>query len=146
MDRPFSVTLLPLCVRLYTCSPSDFEQTIHRHSFYRIHHDTLALTLLPDEITLYLYVKPEDSVNVENHQILRRITISDPRLYYVFDIHEDVPGIDHVGIIHNISHYFLQKQIPILYVNTYGHNLVFVSEDHYTEAKQILQDIGRLSV
>jgi hypothetical protein len=146
MDRRFSVTLLPLCVHLYTCSPADFEQTIHRHSFYRIHTDALALTLLPDEITLYLYVKPEDPVNLENHHILRRITTSDSRLYHVFDIHEDVPGIDHVGIIHRISQFFLQKQIPILYLNTYGHNLVLVSEDHYVNAKQILQDIGRLSV
>jgi hypothetical protein len=145
MDERFSVTLLPLCIRLYSCSKQLFHTTVHPYEFYRIHQDVLTITLLEDEVTLYLYVKPDDPINIENHQILRRTTTSDPRLYYVFDIHEDVPGIDHIGIIHRISKYFLQKQIPILYVNTYGHNLVFVSEDHYADARQILQDIGRLT-
>jgi hypothetical protein len=144
MDR-FSVTLLPDCVRLYTCSKSVFEQTVHPHQMYRIHTDILGITLLQDEITFYMYVKSDDNINTENHLLLRRITTHDPRLYHVFDIHEDIPGIDHVGIIHNISRYFLEKQIPILYVNTYGHNLILVSEDHYPVARQILQDIGRLS-
>jgi len=112
---------------------------------YRIHTDILGITLLQDEITFYMYVKSDDNINTENHLLLRRITTHDPRLYHVFDIHEDIPGIDHVGIIHNISRYFLEKQIPILYVNTYGHNLILVSEDHYPVARQILQDIGRLS-
>lgn len=144
MER-FSVTLLPDCVRLYTCSPSVFEQTVHPHQFYRIHKDVLSITLLHDEITLYLYVKLEDTVNAENHSLLRRMTTYDPRLYYVFDIHEDIPGIDHVGIIHYLSRYFLERGIPILYVNTYGHNLILVSEDHYPLARQILEDRGRLT-
>lgn len=141
----FSVTLIPSRARLYTTSKSIFYDVIHRYDFYRIHEDILTITILEDEITLYVYVKPDDPINVENHQILRRTTTSDPRLYYVFDIHEDVPGIDHVGIIHTISHYFLEKHIPILYINTYGHNLILVSEDHYADANHILQDIGRLS-
>lgn len=57
----------------------------------------------------------------------------------VYDLHEDIPGIDHVGIIHRISGMFLEKEIPILYVNTFGHNLVFVAEEHQMAASAVLR-------
>jgi hypothetical protein len=68
--------------------------------------------------------------------------VHDPRVYRAIDIHEDVPGIDHVGIIYQISKRFVDKQIPILYINTYGHNIVLVLEEYLPRAFEVLKEIA----
>jgi hypothetical protein len=53
-----------------------------------------------------------------------------------------VPGIDHVGIIYQISKRFVEKHIPILYINTYGHNIVLVLEEYLPRAFEVLKEIA----
>lgn len=136
MDR-FSVSVLPHRVRLYTCSPAVFQEILLPFSCLNW-SDVLTLTVLEGEVTFYLLDRPGDPSNQEVHTVLRRFATADPRRYDVFDLHEDVPGIDHVGIIHRISGIFLEMGIPILYVNTFGHNLVFVAEENGLAAYQVL--------
>lgn len=137
MDR-FSVSALPYRIRLYTCTPSVFQQILLPFSCLDWSTDILTLTVLEGEVTFYVEDRPGDLRNQEAHTVLRRFTTADPRRYDVYDLHEDVPGIDHVGIIHRISGFFLERAIPILYVNTFGHNLVFVSEEHREAAQLVL--------
>jgi hypothetical protein len=75
--------------------------------------DVLTLTVIEGEVTLYVYDRPGEVKNQEVHTVLRRFTTADPRRYMVYDLHEDIPGIDHVGIIHHISGLFMEQEIPI---------------------------------
>lgn len=141
-NRRFSVSVLPERIRLYTCSRHDYLSMIVHFRLYDINTDVLCQTFHGDEISFYMYDRPEEAENVARHAIFSRSCTSDPRTYCVADIHEDLPGIDHVGIIHYLSGLFYEKQIPILYVNTYGHNLILISEEHMTTAMSILAQIA----
>lgn len=144
LDDPkrFSVTILPNRVKLYKCDPDVFKNILLHFPSHDVTKDVLCQMILDNEITFYLYYKEKDSHNLLVHGFFTTVCMSDQRIYHVIDIHEDVPGIDHIGIIHHLSRFFLEKQIPILYVNTYGHNLVFVAEDYMKTAMEILEKIS----
>lgn len=141
-QKRFSVTILPNRVKLYKCDPDVFKNILLHFPSYDITKDVLCQMMLDNEITFYLYYKETDGHNLLVHGFFTTVCMSDQRIYHVIDIHEDVPGIDHIGIIHHLSRFFLEKEIPILYVNTYGHNLVFVAEDYMTSAMEILEKIS----
>jgi len=67
--------------------------------------------------------------------------ICDPRKYHVVNIHEDLPGIDHIGIVNKISKLFLEINIPILYINTYSYNLILISDEHFEKAMELISKI-----
>jgi hypothetical protein len=110
-----------------------------KHHFYDISKDILCQTMLDNEITFYMRVLED---NAASHSVFQSICICDPRSYRAIDIHEDVPGIDHVGIIYRISQRFVEKQLPILYINTYGHNLVLILDQYFASAMDVLKDIA----
>lgn len=118
----FTVTYINKNVQIYKlqypmCSPSIICQT----NFLQ-------------EYTIYKYVSEDDD-------LFKKIAQNyDRRFYHVFILHEDCPGIDHVGIVHFISGLFSNKNIPILYLNTYSHNVIFVNEEHLEEALLILKN------
>ena len=99
--------------------------------------DLLCQTVMYNEVTFYVWLR-----GGALHHVLQQQCQTDGRTYSVWDIHEDVPGIDHVGIISRISERFAQRGLPILYVNTYGHNVVFVSEEHRADAIEVLQGMA----
>ena len=137
MDR-FSVTRLPYPIRLYTCSREEWS-TIMRYHLYDLTRDILCQTILENEITLYVHVLAENEMV---HKMLEKIGITDPRIYHAIDLHEDLPGIDHIGIIYRISQKLVEQDIPILYFNTYGHNIVLVSDEYLDRAWMVLQQIA----
>jgi hypothetical protein len=141
-QKRFSVTILPNRVKLYKCDRDVFKNILLHFPSYDITKDVLCQMMLDNEITFYLYYKETDGHNLLVHGFFTTVCMSDQRIYHVIDIHEDVPGIDHIGIIHHLSRFFLEKDIPILYVNTYGHNLVFVAEEYMTSAMEILEKIS----
>lgn len=141
-NRRFSVSLLPDRVRIYTCSRHDYLNMIVHFRLYDLNTDILSQTLLEDEISFFMYYRPEDPENTARHLIFSRSCTSDPRTYSIMDIHEDLPGIDHVGIIHYLSGLFYEKQIPILYINTYGHNIILINEENVSNAMTILEQIA----
>jgi len=99
----------------------------------------LCQTFLEDEITLYKFSGDDD-------QIFDSIcTIRDPREYNVINIHEDLPGIDHIGIVHKISGYFVENEIPLLYINTFSYNLILISDEHLEKALNVLEKISIVS-
>lgn len=139
MDMPrFSVSRLSFCVTIYHSTQEHARELMR---YYDPIRDVLGYTVLENEVTFYLSMLP---TNTATHEIFRMKCMSDGRRYHVFDIHEDQPGIDHVGIIHRISKRFVEHNIPILYVNTYGHNLVLVEEEHVSRVVELLSDIAYL--
>ena len=132
----FSVTFLDKKARLYTCNSQVYTNCFNDSRFI------LCQTRLDDEHTFYVYDVPNDIENVADHNLFKAMCISDPRVYTVINIHEDCPGIDHIGIIHHISGYFLKKHIPILYINTYGHNLILVSDEYLSQVQDIFSEIA----
>jgi len=117
----FSVTSLPNIVRIYQL----------RYPLYS--PSLLCTTNLHDEYTVYKYTGKDDG-------IFESLSIQyDPRNYHVYSIHEDCPGLSHIGIVHYLSGLISKENIPILYVNTYGSNLVFVSDEYNENAVSIMK-------
>ena len=118
----FSITCLPDLVRIYQL----------RYPIYS--PGVLCTSFLEDECTVYKFINKDD-------ELFESLSVQfDPRKYYVYSIHEDCPGISHIGIVHYLSGLFSKKDIPILYVNTYASNLVFVSEEYHNIALEIIKE------
>jgi hypothetical protein len=138
----FSIEILPSKIKLYKCTRDEYKNIIDKYNLYN-DEDILCKTMIEDEITFYYHIR-NDKDNRYIHYILSKICVSDTREYTVINIFEDLPGIDHVGIIYNISRLLLEKNIPILYINTFGHNLVLISDEYINNAIESLKTIGNI--
>lgn len=138
----FSIEILPSKIKLYKCTIDEYKNIIDKYNLYN-DEDILCKTMIEDEITFYYHIR-NDKDNRYIHYILSKICVSDTREYTVINIFEDLPGIDHVGIIYNISRLLLEKNIPILYINTFGHNLVLISDEYINNAIESLKTIGNI--
>ena len=131
----FSTTLLPRKVRIYKFSRDEYERNyIH---FIR-NENVMCQTFIEDEITLYKYVSTLDN-DKEEKKFEDICSSFDPRDYNIINIHEDIPGIDHIGIVYHISGIFYKNSIPLLYINTYSHNLILISEEFIDKALDVLK-------
>jgi len=140
----FSSCIYPKKVKIYKCNRESFSDIVIKHKIYSFSNDILCQTFLDDEITFYMYVN-DIKENKISHYLMSNVCISDQRLYNIIDIHEDVPGIDHIGIINYISKFFLEQQIPILYINTFSHNIILVSDEYMEDVSLILKNISHFS-
>jgi hypothetical protein len=117
----FSVSTIDTPVRIYQmpfamCSPS-----------------ILCQTHVMDEHTVFKFKHEDDDF------FLKNAVRCDTRWHYGFILHEDCPGIDHVGIVHFISGLFSKQHIPLLYLNTYSNNIILIAEENVTRAKEIMK-------
>jgi uncharacterized protein len=65
-----------------------------------------------------------------------------PDVYRVLQIHEGCSGINHIGIVSEISSLFSDIHISIFYINTYNNNFILVKEKDYNRAKNALKSLG----
>lgn len=131
----FSITPIDKKVILYKCSNDDYS-IIKRLD---LSSDMfMCISNIQNEVSLFCY---DDDAYEFSHNILKRLCISDNRKYSIFNIHEDLPGIDHIGIISHISSLFTANQLPILYINTFSYNLILVSDEYHEKALAILEKI-----
>lgn len=146
----FSASILNTKVKLYQSTREDYAlhkdvlDTIVKNDNENEKNYVMMKTSVEEEITLFIYYDDEDAKNKFVHMILEQYMKSDPRIYHIINIHEDIPGIDHIGIISTISRLFSKREIPILYVNTYSYNLVLVSEECKIRALEVLGEISYL--
>jgi len=127
----FSTTLLPQKVRIYKFTREEYERNyIH---FIRT-ENVMCQTFVDDEVTLYKYISDKEDLKFSEI-----CSTSDTREYNVINIHEDIPGIDHIGIVYHISGMFYKSNIPLLYINTYGYNLILISEEFIGRAVDVLK-------
>lgn len=144
----FSASILNTKVKLYQCTREDYA--LHKDVLDTIVKNdneknyVMMKTTVEEEITLFIYYEDDDAKNKFVHMILEQYMKTDPRVYHIINIHEDIPGIDHIGIISTISRLFSKREIPILYVNTYSYNLVLVSEECKIRALEVLGEISYL--
>lgn len=136
----FSIRIMPEKIKLYKCNREEYKNIISKYNLYS-EDDILCKTILEDEVTFYYSIKNNKDNNYV-HYVLSKICLCDTREYTVINIYEDLPGIDHVGIIYNISRLLLEENIPILYINTYGHNLILVSDEHIDNSIRTIKKIG----
>ena len=123
---PFSVHALADPIRVYSLPYPIYSPSV------------LCQTYVMNECTIFKRVAEDD-------EMFRTMALKyDPRLYHVFSVYEDCPGIDHVGIVHFLSGMFSSHQIPILYVNTYSYNLIFISEEYLDTAVALFKTNPRL--
>ena len=123
---PFSVHALADPVRIYSLPYPIYSPSV------------LCQTYVMNECTIFKRVAEDDAM-------FRTMALAhDPRLYHVFSVYEDCPGIDHVGIVHFLSGMFSIHSIPILYVNTYSYNLIFISEEYLDTALELFKKNPRL--
>lgn len=134
--QTFSSSVYPTRVRIYRFTREQYYQ--HFREFIRS-DQIMAQTFLDDEVTVFKFTGTDDDV------FQGICETYDPREYHVINIHEDMPGIDHIGIVHQISGYFVQAMIPLLYINTFAYNLILVSDEHIERALAILREISNLS-
>ena len=64
-----------------------------------------------------------------------------PDIYRVIQIHEGCSGIDHIGIVSEISSLFADINISILYINTYNNNFILIKEKDYNKGINALTSI-----
>uniref|UniRef100_A0A6C0KD75 CASTOR ACT domain-containing protein n=1 Tax=viral metagenome TaxID=1070528 RepID=A0A6C0KD75_9ZZZZ len=127
----FSTTLMPRKVRIYKFTRDEYRR--HYRLFIKSDENIMCQTFLEDEITLYKYSGDDDDAFTDI------CNVYDRRYYHIVNIHEDIPGIDHIGIVHHISGIFYKNSIPLLYVNTYAHNLILISEEFIDKAMGVLK-------
>ena len=132
----FSSRIQPVQVRIYRFTRDGYYT--HFREFVRTDH-IMAQTFWDNEVTLYKYCSPDD-----DHVFEQIADTYDPRCYHVINIYEDVPGIDHVGIVHRLTGYFTSQHIPLLYVNTFAYNLILVSDEYIDKARAILSQISNM--
>jgi hypothetical protein len=126
MENRFSVTALDDKVRLYQLRYPIYSPNI------------LCSTSIDGEYTVYKYIGEDDT-------IFEALSVQfDPRVYHAFSVHEDCPGISHIGIVHFLSGLFSGANIPILYVNTYASNLIFFSEDYKERVVSVMKSHPRI--
>lgn len=119
----FSVCKLEKLVRVYN---------LEKELIFPYSPSVFTYISFNNEYTVYKY-KDNDDKFFES--ISKRF---DPRFYHIFSIHEDCPGLDHIGIIHFLSGLFSEAKIPILYINTYSSNLILISEEYVENALKIM--------
>lgn len=134
----FSSTILKKKIKIYRFTYDQYYS--HFRQFIMSADDIMTQTFLEDEVTLFKYVGRDDDV-------FKSISdVYDPREYTVINIHEDVPGIDHIGIVHHITRYFYQYEIPLLYINTFSYNLILISDEYIEKVMNILREISNVSL
>lgn len=132
----FSTSLLPRKIRIFKFSQEEYER--HYRLFIKSENikNIMCLTFLEDEITMYKYAGEDDT------SFMEICNTYDRREYNIINIHEDVPGIDHIGIVHHISGIFVKHNIPLLYINTYAFNLILIADEFISKALEVLSCIG----
>jgi len=122
----FSVSELPQQIRLYKLPYPTYSPC------------TMCQSYINDEYTVYKYIGEDD-------QLFQALSVQyDPHVYTVFIIHEDCPGIDHIGIVYFLSGLFTKAHIPLLYLNTYSYNVILIGDDFVEQARTVMKANDRI--
>jgi hypothetical protein len=90
-----------------------------------------SLTCNEDEISLFIDSRYEPKNNYG--------TID--KGYRVIRIYDNYDGVENIGIVSKISGLLSEKQIPILYVNSYNNNYILIKEKYLEKTKEVLEKL-----
>ena len=129
-------------MRLAKLNPAKYRENyiaVQEMTLASYRHDYLFhLTTSRDEISMFFNaeLEKETDINYSGFQIYEET-------YRVIELHclyipREEHGIDHIGIVSTITGVLSKHKISILYVNSYSHNYVFLREQDYIRAIDIL--------
>ena len=82
-----------------------------------------SITQSENEFSLFLSTKSTDIINeLNNYGFINHINDE----YSVLRIYQDTHNINEHGIVYRLSKIFYEKNIPILYVNSYNNNYIII--------------------
>mgnify|MGYP003385332132 CR=1 FL=1 len=99
-----------------------------KNIFYNINEGDNELSLIID-ISMEQYYKKINCVYF-------------PDFYRVIQVHENCSGIEHIGIVSEVSALFTDINVSIMYINTYNNNFILVKDKDYKKAIDALSKIG----
>ena len=116
---------LDIIVRVIT-----IKDDTYRKNFYHIlkilldKNIFMSLTISPDEIS---YILDEKYISLfESSEII--IDRNKYNVYQLFNI--DSNEIEYIGIVNKISSIFKEREVPILYINSFNNNFILVSSEY----------------
>lgn len=145
MDDPpsFYVKILDCRIKLINIMKYELDKFmfhILEPLFYSKHKNRfISFTQSNSEISLFI---DTDSISEKFAELLRSnniVSVMSTCNYRVLQIYEQESGIDHIGIINNISYILTAHNIPILYVNSYNNNFVVIEEKYFADGLLILK-------
>lgn len=68
---------------------------------------------------------------------------TDDECYKVFEIFTDFNDLHTPGVTSSISSKFAEKNIPIIYSNSFNSSFILISEKHYIKAISILKSLAK---
>jgi hypothetical protein len=123
-------------IALIHVNPVDKESIMHHIIQIMFYSGNMFYSITESEKELSVFV---DQRYIDNN-ILSSFTIK--KDYRIIQINEVNDGIDHIGIVNNLSNIFTLNNIPILYINSFNNNFVLIHGDKYNEAMQILRKMN----
>ena len=96
--------------------------------FYSITESDNELSFIIDSDMEYYFSDIDDILRIESN-------------YRVIQIYEGCPGVNHIGIVSEISSFFSDIGISILYINTFNNNFILVKEDDLDKSIEALEKI-----
>lgn len=134
MSRKFTIEDTEYVVKIMKIDRSErvnLFNTLMEYSgndyFYNINEDD------DDEISLII----DDRIDMSAININEKIKNS----YRVIKIHENRSGVNHVGVVTEISSLFTDINIPIMYLNTYSYNFILVKKKDHSKAMKAIQSL-----
>jgi len=87
----------------------------------------MSLTISSEEISLILDEKYLSFFGKKDDNCI----VIDRNIYNVYQVfNTDGSDIEYIGIVNKISSIFKEKELPILYINSFNNNFILVSDEY----------------
>ena len=96
--------------------------------FFNITQDENEFTLILDE---------ESAIELQQQPMIQPFLHQTNDSFYILKIFDEKERINEPGIVCKISRIFAEHQIPILFINSFSQNFVFIPEDKLELCKHI---------
>lgn len=119
----FYFELIPTRVNLFATNPANKPILLGSILPILLNDDFFHISQHESELSLILPTKYKE--NIQKHCALNTM----PETFAVLRIYQEMHGINEQGIVAKISKLFAQKDIPILYLNSFNNNFVLLPEE-----------------
>lgn len=123
-------------IKLYNLTTVQYKQ--YFNDIIKIFEDdnifySITKDIKSDYFSLFIQICDLSNILDQDNMIIK-----DFNIFNIFSIYEYNSGINHFGIVSNISSIFSKYNISIIYVNTFNQNLIFINENDYEKALESL--------
>lgn len=132
----FNLLIHDYKVKLYNLTIIQYKK-YYNHIMTIFENDNIFCSVTKNVKSNYfsLFVQICDLTNILDNDIsIVHNIIACNDIFIVFSIYECENGINNFGIVSNISSIFSKYNLPIIYINTFNENLIFINENDYEKA------------